>query len=79
MIKNIKRVFEGLATESAEVKNSRVISMEISVLGRFFDQKSQIQRVEFYVAILARIFPLMIYEPPPCPTDMMRNTLKFDR
>ena len=32
---------------STEVKNSRVISMEISVFGRFFDQKSQMQRVEF--------------------------------
>jgi hypothetical protein len=29
------------------VKNSRVISMKISVFGRFFDQKSQMKRVEF--------------------------------
>ena len=29
------------------VKKCRVISMEISVFGQFFDQKSQMQRVEF--------------------------------
>jgi hypothetical protein len=55
------------------VKNSLVISMEISVFGQFFDQKSQMQRLEFYVAILARIFPLMIYELPSSPTDMVFN------
>jgi hypothetical protein len=47
--------------------------MEISVFGQFFDQKSQMQRLEFYVAILARIFPLMIYELPSSPTDMVFN------
>ena len=48
--------------------DSRVISMEISVFGLFFDQKSQMQRVEFEVAILSQNIP-MIYKPPPCPTD----------
>jgi hypothetical protein len=32
---------------STEVKKCLVISMEISVFSRFFDQKSQMQRVEF--------------------------------
>ena len=37
----------GTNVPSAEVKNSRVITMEISVLGLFFDPKIQMQRVEF--------------------------------
>ena len=31
--------------------------MDISVFGRFFDQKSQMQRVEFYVAIFVQNIP----------------------
>ena len=42
---------------STEVIISRVISMEISVFGLFFDQKSQMQGVEFLVAIFSQNIP----------------------
>ena len=50
----------------------RVISHEISVLGHFFDQKSQIQRVVFEAAILARIITLIIYKIPSTPTILLK-------